>query len=230
MCNHVHYFKEILKLDEDSELIQALAQKGYTEMPGFLSIPINMFAELVVEEITEQVVEGQVQKVLVGKRLKKNYINLMQSLSAWHGHLMAQSGKSLTNDEWHDLDRETFYDFRIANPISFKSLPVFPSSSSSPAVPTAMTSQWHQSHLFELGGESSKPIQELVTPQTVLEGEPSTLKMVVMPTHSSEDLIESTYLSETCEDIQLDEHEDKANQCTTEIKSLVSVMVKNLKR
>jgi len=86
-----------------------------------------------------------------------------------------------------------------------------------------MTSQWHQSHLFELGGESSKPIQELVTPQTVLEGEPSTLKMVMMPTHSSEDLIESTYLSETGEGVKLDEHEDKANQCPTEIKSLVLV-------
>jgi len=47
--------------------------------------------------------------------------------------------------------------------------------------------------------------------------------MVMIPTHSSEDLIESTYLSETCEDIMLNEHEDKANQCPTEIKSLMSV-------
>jgi len=55
----LHVFKEILKLDEDSDPIRALAQKGYMDMPGFLSIPINMFPELVVEEITEQVLEGQ---------------------------------------------------------------------------------------------------------------------------------------------------------------------------
>ena len=58
----LHVFKEILRLDEDSEPIKALTQQGYVDMPSFLSIPINMFPELVVEEIIEQVVEGQVQK------------------------------------------------------------------------------------------------------------------------------------------------------------------------
>jgi len=192
-------------------------------MPGFLSIPTNMLPELVVEEITGQALDGQVQKAIVHKGLKRNHIAMMQSLAQWYCHLMDEGGKPLTNDEWHNLDRESFIDFQIRNPISFKSLPVVQSSSSSPAVPTAMTSQWHHFHLSELGGESSKPIQEVVISQTVLEGEPSTLKMVMMPTHSSEDLIESIHLSETCEDTMLDEHEDKANQCPTEIKSLVSV-------
>jgi len=52
-------------------------------MPGFLSIPIYMFPEFVVEKIIEQVVEGQVQRALVGKTLKKNHVGLMQSLA--HG-------------------------------------------------------------------------------------------------------------------------------------------------
>jgi len=130
----LHVFKEILKLDEDSDPIKALAQKGYTDMPGFLSIPINMFPELVVEETIEQVVEGQVQKVAVYKTLKRNHINLMQSLSAWHCHLIGQSSISLNNNEWYDLDREEFYGFRISHPISFKSLSVAPAPSTTPDV------------------------------------------------------------------------------------------------
>jgi len=187
----LHVFKEILGLDEDSEPIQALAQKGYTDMPGFLSIPINMFPELVVEEIIEQVVEGQVQKVAVYKTLKRNHINLMQSLSAWHCHLVSKNGKSLTNEEWYNLDREEFCDFRISHPISFKSLSVAPAPSTTPDVHAIVTSKWHHFHLSALGGERFKAIQEVVTTQTALEGEPSTLKMVMMPA-SSHDLIGST--------------------------------------
>jgi len=83
-----------------------------------------------------------------------------------------------------------------------------------------MTSKWHHSHLYELGGESSKPIQEVVTSQTVLEGEPSTSKMVMMPTHSLADLIENTYSNETNDE----NHEDMANQHSTNINSLVPVV------
>jgi len=61
----LHVFKEILKLDEESESIQALAQKGIMDMPGFLSIPIATFPEFVVEKIIDQVVEGQVQIIYV---------------------------------------------------------------------------------------------------------------------------------------------------------------------
>jgi len=58
-----------------------------------------MLSESVVEETMEQLVGGQLSKVLVNKRLKKDHINLLQSLAKWHCHLMAQSGKQLTNDE-----------------------------------------------------------------------------------------------------------------------------------
>jgi len=65
-------------------------------MPGFLSIPYQIFSESVVEETREQMVGGQTSKVLVNKRLKKDHINRVQSLAKWHCHLMAQSGKQLT--------------------------------------------------------------------------------------------------------------------------------------
>jgi len=45
-------------------------------------------------------------------------IGHVQSLAKWHCHLMAQSGKQLTNDEWHNLGRDSFNDFRISNPLS----------------------------------------------------------------------------------------------------------------
>jgi len=222
----LHVFKEILKLDEDSDPIRALAQRGFTDMPSFLSIPVDMFHDFVLQESIEQMVEGQVQKVLVCKRLKKNHIGLMQSLTKWHCHLMAQSGKVLTNDEWYAVDQDSFIGFWISNPISCKSLPVAPSSFSFPSVHAAVTPKCHHPHLSALGGESSKPIQEVVITQTALKGEPSTLKMVMMPISSLEDPIplkmvmmpissledpiESTHLSETCEDSKLQEHEDKS--------------------
>jgi len=49
-----------------------------------------MFPEFVVEEIIKQVIKGQVQKAIVGMRLKKDHIGLMQSLAKWHCHLMAK--------------------------------------------------------------------------------------------------------------------------------------------
>jgi len=65
-----------------------------------------------------------------------------------------------------------------------------------------------------------------------LEGEPSTLKTVQMPTFSPEDLIGHTYLTDPDEDGQcfrarivckIEEHEDKTNQHPEKIKFLVSV-------
>jgi len=52
------------------------------------------------------------------------------------------------------------------------------------AVHSALSPNEHNPHLSALGGESSKPIQEIVKSWTPLEGEPSTLKMVQMPTFS----------------------------------------------
>jgi len=87
--------------------------------------------------------------------------------------------------------RESFKDFCISNPHSSKPLPVALTSSPAPAVP-AWKPFGHSLHLSALGGESPKPIQEVVTTWTALEGEPSTLKMVMMPAYSSHDLIRST--------------------------------------
>jgi len=65
-----------------------------------------------------------------------------------------------------------------------------------------------------------------------LEGEPSPLKTVQMPTFSPEDLIGCTYLTEPDEDGQcfrarivrkIEEHEDKTNQHPDKIKFLISV-------
>jgi len=86
------------------------------DMPGFLSIPYEMFPEFVVQETIEQMVVGQISDALVNKRLKKNHIGHVQNLAKWHCHLMAQSGKQLTNDEWHNLDRDSFNDFKILIP------------------------------------------------------------------------------------------------------------------
>jgi len=86
------------------------------DMPGFLSIPYEMFPEFVVQETIEQMVVGQISEALVNKRLKKNHIGHVQSLAKWHCHLMAQSGKQLTNDEWHNLDRDSFNDIKILIP------------------------------------------------------------------------------------------------------------------
>jgi len=118
---------------------------------------------------------------------------------------MSQNGKGLTNDEWHKLTKDSFDDFRVSHHPT-----VAPSSYYPPvAVHATITSKWHHSHLSALGGESSKPIQEVVTTQTALEGEPSTIKMVMMPITSIEYPIESTHLNEICDDSKSQEHEDK---------------------
>jgi len=45
-------FKDILKLNQDSHPIKALSQEGYyMGMPGFLSIPYEMFPKFVVQEL-----------------------------------------------------------------------------------------------------------------------------------------------------------------------------------
>jgi len=123
---------------------------------------------------------------------------------------MSQSGKRLTNDEWFNMDKDSFDDFRVSHHPT-----VAPSSSYAPAaaVHATMTSKWQHTHLPALGGESCKPIQGVVTTQTTLEGDPGTLKMVMMPTISFlEDPIESTHLSETCDNSKSQEHEDKTHQ------------------
>jgi len=87
------------------------------DMPGFLSIPYEMFPEFVVQDETiEQMVVGQISEAVVYKMLKKNHIGHVQSLVKWHCHLMAQSGKQLTKDEWHNLDRDSFNDFKLLIP------------------------------------------------------------------------------------------------------------------
>ena len=67
----LHLFKGILKLNEDSHPIKALAQGGYMDMPGFLSIPYERFPEFVAQETIEQMVGGQISGALVSKRLEK---------------------------------------------------------------------------------------------------------------------------------------------------------------
>jgi len=51
-------------------------------MPGFLSIPYEMFPEFVVQDETiEQMVVGQISEAVVNKMLKKNHIGHVQSLA-----------------------------------------------------------------------------------------------------------------------------------------------------
>jgi len=49
----LHVFMKILGLEEDSDPLKALAQEGYVDMPGFLSIPDADFASFVVQETVE---------------------------------------------------------------------------------------------------------------------------------------------------------------------------------
>jgi len=129
----LHVFKEILGLEEDSDPIKALAQQGYTDMQDFLSIEDADFADFVVKETIEQTVGGQVSKISVDKQLLKHHIGKMQSLSQWHHHLMSQTGKRLTNDEWHKLTKDAFDDFRVSHHPSTGSL-LHPSTQATPQV------------------------------------------------------------------------------------------------
>jgi len=55
----LHVFKEILGLEEDSDPFKALAQEGYTDMPGFLSIEDADLCHFVVKETVEQTIGCQ---------------------------------------------------------------------------------------------------------------------------------------------------------------------------
>ena len=131
-------FKEILGLEEDSDLLKALAQEGYVDMPGFLSIPDVEFASFVVQETVEQTVGGQVTKIIKDKQLQKHHIGKMHSFSQWHWYLMSKNGKRLTNDEWHNLDKDSFDDFRISYHPSSGTLPTPPTQNSSNAKQSAV--------------------------------------------------------------------------------------------
>jgi len=134
----LHVFKEILGLEEDSDPLKALAQEGYVDMPGFLSIPDVEFASFVVQETVEQTVGGQVTKIIKDKQLQKHHIGKMCSLSQWHQYLMSKNGKRLTNDEWHNLNKDSFDDFRVSYHPSSGTLPLPPSQNSSNAKPSAV--------------------------------------------------------------------------------------------
>jgi len=82
----LHVFKEIPGLDEDSDPVRALAQEGYTDMPGSLSIQDADFVGFVVKETVEQTIGGQVSKISVDKQILKHHTGKMQSLSQWHCH------------------------------------------------------------------------------------------------------------------------------------------------
>jgi len=201
----LHVFKEVLGLEEDSDPLKALAQEGYNDISGFLSIDDSDLAHLTIRETTEATIGNQVKQITRDKPLLKHHIGKMRSLSQWHCFMMAKTGKRLTNDEWFQLDKDTFDDFRIQYP--------------APAVPALKTFE-HNLHLSALGGESPKPIQEVVTTWNALEGEPSTFKMDMMPTCFPEDCIESMYLTTPDED----SHEDKTiSQTLDKVKFLVSV-------
>ena len=73
----LHVFKEILGLEEDSDPVKALAQEGYTDMPGFLSIQDANFADFVLKETVEQTVGGQVSKITIDKQLQKHHVGKM---------------------------------------------------------------------------------------------------------------------------------------------------------
>ena len=111
----LHVFKEILGLEEDSDPMKALAQEGYTDMPVFLSVQDANFADFVLKETVEQTIGGQVSKITVDKQLQKHHVGKMQSLAQWHCYLMSQSGKRLSNDEWFNMDKDSFNDFRVSH-------------------------------------------------------------------------------------------------------------------
>jgi len=47
----LHIFKEILDIEEDSNLIKALTQEVYIDIAGFLSIQDASFAHYIVKEL-----------------------------------------------------------------------------------------------------------------------------------------------------------------------------------
>ena len=123
----LHVFKEILGLEEDSDPLKALAQDGYTDMPGFLSIADSELAIMTLRETVETTIGDQVRQVTRDKPLLKHHIGKMRSLSQWHRFMMTETGKRLTNDEWFQLDKDAFDDFRTQyNPSS--NPPPLPSS------------------------------------------------------------------------------------------------------
>jgi len=109
----LHVFKEVLGLEEDSDPLKALAQEGYNDIRGFLSIDDPDLAHLTVHETTETTIGDQVKQIIKDKPLLKHHIGKMCSLSQWHCFMMVKTGKRLTNDEWFQLDKDSFDDFRI---------------------------------------------------------------------------------------------------------------------
>ena len=107
-------------------------------MPGFFSIQDASFADFVLKEIVEQTVGGQVSKITINKQLQKHHISKIQSLAQWHCYLMSQSGKRLTNDEWFNLDKDSFDDFRVSHHPSTGTLPPPSSQANSQAKQSAM--------------------------------------------------------------------------------------------
>jgi len=210
----LHVFKEVLGREEDSDPLKALAQEGYNDIRGFLSIDDPDLANLTICETTEATIGDQVKQITRDKPLLKHHIGKMCSLSQWHRFMMAKTGKRLTNDEWYQLDKDTFDDFRIqyhpssglpppsqasnisnalnAKPAAVlnfkrginaewynldkesfndfhisnlhpsKPLPVALTSFPAPAV-NVLKPFGQNLHLSALGGESPKPIQEVVT-------------------------------------------------------------------
>jgi len=107
-------------------------------MPCFLSIPDVEFASFVVQETVEQTVGGQVTKIIKDKQLQKHHIGKMRSLSQWHRYLMSKNGKRLTNDEWHNLNKDSFDDFRVSYHPSSGTMPIPPTQNSSNAKQSAV--------------------------------------------------------------------------------------------
>jgi len=70
----LHVFKKILKLDEDSDPIRALAQKGYMDMPCFLSIPINMFLSWLYRKSLNKHLMGKSRKLLCTRGSKETIL------------------------------------------------------------------------------------------------------------------------------------------------------------
>jgi len=56
-------------LKKTQTLSKALAQNGYTDMPGFLSIQDADFAGFVVKKV-EKTIGGQVSKITIDKQLQ----------------------------------------------------------------------------------------------------------------------------------------------------------------
>jgi len=107
------------------------------------------------------------------------------------------------------------------------------------AVRSALNPTERNLRLSALGGESSKPIQEIVKTRTPLEGEPNALKTVQMPTFSPEELIGRTYLTDPDEDGQsfrarivckIEEYETRSTSILIKSSSLSLLMKTRLMR